>query len=80
MRATRVTYCYLGGSTLLFVGLGIIYLVLLVVLGIKTFKNKHYVLFGIGFIIPVLWIVGAILPPKGMSHVDALYAQRDEAD
>jgi hypothetical protein len=64
---------------LLFVGLGFVYIVLLVVLGIRTFKNKHYVLFGLGFIIPVLWIIGAMLPPKGMSHVDALYAQRDES-
>ena len=63
---------------MLFVGLGFVYVVLLVVLGIKTFKNKHYVLFGAGFIIPVLWIIGAILPPKGMSHVDALYAERNE--
>jgi hypothetical protein len=63
---------------LLFVGLGFVYVVLLVVLGIRTFKNKHYILFGLGFIIPLLWIIGAILPPKGMSHVDALYAHRDE--
>ncbi len=64
---------------MLFVGLGFVYVVLLVVLGIRTFKNKHYILFGLGFIIPVLWIVGAMLPPKGMSHVDALYAQRNES-
>ena len=65
---------------MLYVGLGIVYFVLLVVLGVRTFQNKHYVLFGLGFLIPVIWIVGAMLPPKGMSHVDELYARRGEKD
>jgi hypothetical protein len=65
---------------LLFVGIGILYFVLLVVLGVRTFQNKHYVLFALGFVIPVIWIVGAMLPPKGMSHVDELYARRGETD
>jgi len=65
---------------LLYVGLGIVYLVLLVVLGIRSFQNKHYVLFVMGFLIPPIWIVGAMLPPKGMSHVDQLYARRKETD
>ena len=65
---------------MLFIGLGILYFVLLVVLGVRTFQNKHYVLFAIGFFIPVIWIVGAMLPPKGMSHVDELYARRGETD
>jgi len=57
-----------------------LYFVLLVVLGVRTFQNKHYVLFALGFVIPVIWIVGAMLPPKGMSHVDELYARRGETD
>ncbi len=65
---------------LLIVGLGILYFVLLVVLGVRTFQNKHYFLFAFGFFIPVIWIVGAMLPPKGMSHVDELYARRGETD
>jgi hypothetical protein len=64
----------------LYVGLGVIYVVLLVVLGIRTFQKQHYVLFVIGFLIPPIWIVGAMLPRKGMSHVDELYARRDEVD
>ncbi len=62
---------------MLYVGLGIIYVFLLVLLGVKTFKNRHWVLFVAGFFIPIVWIVGAMLPPKGMSHVDELYARRD---
>jgi hypothetical protein len=63
----------------LYVGLGIIYIFLLVVLGVKTFQNRHWVLFVLGFFVPFVWIVGAMLPPKGMSRVDELYARRDEA-
>jgi hypothetical protein len=65
---------------LLFIGLGILYFVLLVVLGVRTFQNKHYVLFAFGFVIPVIWIAGAMLPPKGMSRVDEMYARRGETD
>ena len=64
---------------MLYVGLGILYLFLLIFLGVRTFQNKHLVLFILGFFIPLLWIIGAILPPKGMSRVDELYARRDEA-
>ena len=45
-------------------GLGILYLVLLVVLGITSFRKGHWVLGLIGFIFPVLWIIGAILPSR----------------
>ncbi|MBS1894742.1 MAG: hypothetical protein JST59_25860 [Actinobacteria bacterium] len=62
---------------MIYVGLGILYLVLLVVLGVKTFQKKHYVLFGFGFFIPLLWIVGAMVPRKGMSRIDELYGNRD---
>jgi len=64
---------------LLYVGLGIIYVFLLVFLGIKTIKNGHWIMFILGFILPVFWIIGGILPPKGMSKVDALYEQRDRS-
>ena len=64
---------------MLYVGLGIIYVFLLVFLGIKTLKNGHWIMFILGFILPIFWIIGGILPPKGMSKVDALYAQRDRS-
>jgi hypothetical protein len=64
---------------LLYVGLGIIYVFLLVFLGVKTFRNRRWILFAIGFIFPLLWIIGGVLPPKGMTRVDALYEQRDRA-
>jgi hypothetical protein len=59
-----------------YVALGILYVVLLVVLGVKTARNGRWVLFVIGFVFPLLWIVGGMLPPKGRSRVDALYERR----
>ncbi len=62
---------------MLYVGLGIIYLFLMVFLGVKTAKNGRWVLFIIGFIFPLLWIIGGVIPPKGMSRVDAANAQKN---
>lgn len=62
-----------------YVALGIVYLALLVVLGVKTARNGRWVLFVLGFLLPLLWIVGGVLPPRGMSRVDALYRDRDRA-
>lgn len=41
-----------------------IYLVLVITLGVLTFRKGHWVLGLIGFIIPVLWLIGAILPSR----------------
>jgi hypothetical protein len=57
-----------GGVTMTATGwgftLGIIYLVLLVVFAILSFRKGHWVLGLIGFIFPILWIIGAVLPDK----------------
>ena len=65
--------------SLLYVGLGIIYVFLLIFLGVRTIKNGHWILFIIGFFIPLVWILGGMLPPKGMSRMDALYERRDRS-
>ena len=49
---------------MLYFGLGILYLVLLLVLGVMSFRKGHWVLGLIGFIFPVLWLIGAILPSR----------------
>ena len=46
------------------VGLGVIYLVLLFTLAIMTFRKGHWVLGLIGFIFPLLWLIGAVLPDR----------------
>ena len=45
--------------------LGIIYLVLLFTLAVMTFRRGHWILGLIGFIFPILRIIGAILPRRG---------------
>lgn len=44
--------------------IGIIYLVLVVTLGVLTFRKGHWVLGLIGFIFPFLWLFGAIMPAR----------------
>jgi len=48
--------------------LGIIYLVLLITLGVMTFRKGHWVLGLIGFFFPILWIIGAVLPGRRYSR------------
>jgi hypothetical protein len=37
--------------------------VLLVVLGLMCLRKGHWVMFIIGFFIPLFWIIGAVIPP-----------------
>jgi hypothetical protein len=46
------------------VGGVILYLVLLCALAVLSFRKGHWVLGLIGFIFPVLWLFGAILPAR----------------
>ncbi len=64
-----------------YAGLGvlafILYVFLLVYFGFRTLKGGHMVMFILGFFFFPLWIVGGIIPPKGMSRMDAMYAEKD---
>jgi hypothetical protein len=44
--------------------LGIIYLVLILTLAVLSFRKGHWVLGLFGFVFPVLWLVGALLPRR----------------
>jgi uncharacterized membrane protein len=46
------------------IGLGILYLVLLFTVAVMSFRKGHWVLGLIGFIFPLLWVIGAILPAR----------------
>ena len=46
------------------IGLAVIYLVLLFTLSVMTFRKGHWVLGLIGFIFPLLWLIGAVLPDR----------------
>jgi hypothetical protein len=50
-------------STFLWIVLGALYLTALIVLGAATLRKGHYILFVIGIVVPVLWIVGALMEP-----------------
>ena len=67
----------------MYIGLGvagfIIYVFLLVYFGVKTVRKGHWVLFILGFFFFPFWIVGGMIPPKGMSRMDELYAERDRS-
>jgi hypothetical protein len=45
-------------------GLAVLYLVLLFTVALMSFRKGHWVLGLIGFIFPILWFVGAILPSR----------------
>ena len=45
-------------------GLAILYVVLLITLGILTIRKGHWVMFILGFFLPLFWIIGALMRPK----------------
>ena len=44
--------------------LGVIYAVLFFVFAVLSFRKGHWVLGLIGFVFPILWIIGAMLPSR----------------
>lgn len=43
--------------------LGILYLVLLVVLGLTALRKGHWIMFIVGIFLPLFWLIGAVMPP-----------------
>jgi hypothetical protein len=53
----------------LFTLFGCVYLAVALAIGVETYKRGRKVLFAAGFIMPPLWLVGAIAPAKkGSTH------------
>jgi hypothetical protein len=46
------------------VGLGVLYLILLLTLGIISLRKGHWVMFIIGIFIPLFWLIEALIPPR----------------
>ena len=44
--------------------LAVLYLVALISLGMTTYRKGHHLLFWVGIVFPILWIVGALMSPK----------------
>lgn len=68
MLTTIVTTIPLAVSSGGYVGFGILYLILLVVLGLTAIKKGHWIMFVIGIFIPIFWLIGALLPPTQPSE------------
>jgi hypothetical protein len=45
------------------IGGAVLYIVLLITLGILSIRKGHWIMFLIGLIFPVFWLIGAIMPP-----------------
>jgi hypothetical protein len=46
-----------------FIGLwAVIYVVFLITLGLLSIRKGHWVMFLIGFFLPLFWLIGALLP------------------
>jgi hypothetical protein len=42
----------------------VLWLVLLIFLGIRSLRRGHWVMFLIGFVFPLFWLIGALLPAR----------------
>ena len=51
------------GMTPLWILLAVVYVACWVYFGLATFRQGHYWLLWIGFIFPILWIIGAFMAP-----------------
>ena len=48
-----------------FIGLwSVIYVVLLVTLGIISIRKGHWVMFLVGLVLPIFWIIGSLMPTR----------------
>jgi hypothetical protein len=41
------------------------WLVLFLWLGLRTLRHGHWVMFLVGLILPIFWIIGALIPRRG---------------
>jgi len=61
---------------LLWILLATVYLVAVFTLGLATLRKGHTVLFWVGIIFPLLWIIGALMQPTAKAvAADARLAQ-----
>jgi hypothetical protein len=44
-------------------GLGVLYVLIFLFLGIRSIKHGHWVMFLIGIPLPIFWIIGGLMPP-----------------
>ena len=47
---------------------GIIYFILMVTLGVSGFRKGHWFMFIIGIFLPLLWLIGALIPSRRLAY------------
>jgi hypothetical protein len=57
-----------GGHRMLWFGVGILYVVLLITLGIMTIRKGHWLMFVVGIFFPLFWLIGALMPPTRAAY------------
>ena len=60
---------------ILWLALGLLYIIVLIVFGIATYNKGHTVMFFVGFFIPIVWIVGAMLKPTNAAGAASAHAR-----
>jgi hypothetical protein len=54
----------MSGLNVLFASMiGIVYIFLIVTIAVMTFRKGHWILGLIGFLMPLFWVIGAIIGP-----------------
>jgi hypothetical protein len=48
----------------IYIGVGILWLVLLFTLGFICLRKGHWVMFIIGLFLPLFWLIGAVIPSR----------------
>jgi hypothetical protein len=59
-----------GVDVFIWILLSVIYLMCLITLGMTTLRKGHTVLFWIGIVFPLLWIIGAVSAPTSQVSAD----------
>ena len=68
-----------GLEWLLSITLGVLYIAMLCTVAIVTFRKGYYILGIFGFLLPILWFVGVLLPPAKKSSFDSVHYQQEQA-
>ncbi len=43
--------------------LGLLYVLLLLFLGVRSIKHGHWIMFLVGILLPIFWVIGGLMPP-----------------
>lgn len=56
-------------GTGLIVVLAVVYVAVFLTLGLTAIRKGHWLWFIVGIVVPVFWLIGALLPPKGTAEL-----------